>query len=62
MWLSEVGGKNRNSVWWNNEVKAVVKRTEVVCNELLVASDKEAKERCMKAYREEKRKVKRCIY
>ena len=29
---------------------------------MLTGSDEEAKERCMEAYREEKRKVKRCIY
>ena len=29
---------------------------------MLAASDKEAKERCMEAYREEKKKVKRYIY
>ena len=29
---------------------------------MLAASDEETKERCMEAYREKKRKVKRCIY
>ena len=29
---------------------------------MLKASDEEAKERCMEAYSEEKRKIKRCIY
>ena len=29
---------------------------------MLVARNEDAKERCMEAYREEKRKVKRCIY
>ena len=29
---------------------------------MLAASDEEAKERCMEAYREENKKVKRCIY
>ena len=29
---------------------------------MLAASDEEEKERCMEAYKEEKRKVKRCIY
>ena len=28
----------------------------------MAASDEEAKERCMNGYKEEKRKVKRCIY
>ena len=29
---------------------------------MLAANNEEAKERCMEAYREEKRKVERCIY
>ena len=29
---------------------------------MLAASDEEVKERCIEVYREEKRKVKRCIY
>ena len=37
-----VGGKNPKGIWWNNEVKAAVKRKEV-----LPASDEETKERCM---------------
>ena len=37
----------RKSVWWKDEVKAAVRRKEV-----LAASDKDAKERCM----EEKKK------
>ena len=52
-----VGGKNSKSMWWNNEVKAVGRRKEV-----LAACNEKAKERCMEAYREEKRKVKGCIY
>ena len=58
-------GKNPKSVWWNDEVKAAVWRKEATWKELLAASDEETKERCMEAYREEKkekRKVKRCIY
>ena len=31
-------------------------------NEVLSASDEKAKERCIEVYREEKRKVKRCMY
>ena len=30
--------------------------------EVLTASNMEAKERCIELYREEKRKIKRCIY
>ena len=36
-----VGGKNPKSVWWNDEVKAAVRRKEV-----LAPNDEEAKERC----------------
>ena len=49
-------------MWWKNEVKATVKRKEGAWKEVLAASDQEAKETCMEAYREEKRKVKRYIY
>ena len=51
-----------NGMLWNNEVKAGVRRKESAWKEVLAASNEEAKERCMEAYREEKRKVKRCIY
>ena len=54
-------GKNPKSVWWNDKIKAAVRRKEAAWNEVLAVSDEEAKERCMEAYREEKRKVKRCI-
>ena len=52
-----VEGKNKKNVRWNDEVKAAVRRKEV-----LAGSDEEAKERSIDEYREEKRKVKRCIY
>ena len=48
-------------VWWNDEVKAAIRR-KVAAWKVLVASDEETKERCMDAYKEEKCKVKRCIY
>ena len=48
------GGKNSKSVWWNDEVKTVVRRNEAAWREMLSASDEEAKERCMEACREEK--------
>ena len=48
---------NPKSVWWNNQVKSSVKRKEV-----LGTRDEDARERCLEAYKEEKRKVKRCIY
>ena len=44
-------------MWWNNEVKAAVKRREG-----LAANDEDAKKRCMETYKEEKGNVKRCIY
>ena len=50
------------SVWWNDEIKAAVRRKEAAWKEILAASNKEIKERYMEAYREEKRMVKRCIY
>ena len=55
MWLSETGVKEPSV--WNKEFKAAIRRKEV-----LAASDEEAKERCMEAYRKEKRKFKSCIY
>ena len=51
MWLRENGGrKPKSGVGWNNEVKAAVRRKESAWKELLAASDKEAKERCMEVY------------
>ena len=49
-------------MWRNNEVKAVIRRKEAAWKEVFASSDEEAKERCMEAYRVEKRKVKMCIY
>ena len=48
-------------MWCNDEVKVLV-RKETAWKEVLAANDEEAKESCMEAYREEKRRVKRCIY
>ena len=56
-----VGEKNLKSVRWNDNIKAAVKRKEAGWKRLLAASNEETKGRCMEAYREEKRKVKRCI-
>ena len=58
----KVGGKNPKSVWWNNEVKYAGRRKETALKEVLASNNEEVKERCMGAYRDEKRKVKRCIY
>ena len=50
----KVGGGKPKSVWWNDEVKAVIKRKESAWKELLGAGDEDSKERCME--------VKRSIY
>ena len=57
-----VRGRRTQNVWLNDWVKAAVKRKEAAWKWVLASSDEESKERCMEAYREEKRKVKRCIY
>ena len=44
-------------MWWNIVIKASFERKVV-----LGARDEISKERCMEAYNEEKRKLKRCIY
>ena len=62
VWLNESGGKNTKSMWWNDKIKAAVRRKEAAWKEVLAANDEEAKERFKELYREEKRKVKRYIY
>ena len=57
-----VGGKPPKSVLGNDEIKTAVRRKEAAWKKVLAASEEEEKEGCMEAYREEKRKVKRCIY
>ena len=52
----KVGGKTPSSVWWSDEIKAVVRRKKGTWKGVFVASNKESKERCMEAYREKKRK------
>ena len=47
-------------MWWNHEVKVSVRRKKNTWK-VLTASDEKKKERCMEAYREEKRKVKKYI-
>ena len=49
-------------MWWNDQVKATVKRKEDAWKEVLGTGDEDAKERCSEVYKEEKRKVKRYIY
>ena len=41
-------------MWWNDEIKAAIKRKEAAWKEMLAASDEEANERCMETHREEK--------
>ena len=57
-----VGGKNSKSVWWNNETEVAVRKKEAAWKEVLAANNEEVNERYMEAYREEKKKVKTCIY
>ena len=52
-----VEGKNPKNVWFSDKVKATIMRKEQ-----LGARGEYAKERCMEAYKKEKRKVKICIY
>ena len=56
-----VGEKKPKSVWWNDEMKAAVRRKEAAWKGALAASNEGTKERCREVYREEKRKVKTCI-
>ena len=53
-----VGRKNPKCVWWKDELKAACRRKEAAWKEVLAASGEEAKERCIEAYREEKRRPK----
>ena len=57
-----VEGKNPKCVWWDDEVKAAVRRKEAAWREVLTASDEESREICMKAYIVEKKMAKRCTY
>ena len=43
-------------------MKVAVKKKENAWKEVLEPRDEDAKERCLEVYKEEKLKVKRCIY
>ena len=62
VWFSESWGKNPKNVWRKVEIRATVRRKEAAWKVELAASNEEAKEICMEAYRKEKRRVKRCTY
>ena len=57
-----VGGGNPKTVRWNDQVRKEDAWKEDAWKEELGARDKVAKERCLGFYKEEKRKVKMCIY
>ena len=42
-------GERIQSVWWNDEIKATVRRKEAAWKGVLAASDEETKERYMEA-------------
>ena len=53
-----VEGKNPKNVWWNDMVKAAVKRMETVWKEVLGVRDEVAKNRCMEVYKRKIEKLK----
>ena len=53
--LVRIGRKNPKIVWWNDALRAVIKRMEDTWKSVFGARDEATKERCMEAYREEKR-------
>ena len=57
-----LGGGNPKTVWWDDQVETAVKRKENSWKVVLGAKDEDAQERCLKAYKEKKIKVKRFIY
>ena len=59
---ARVEGKNPKNIWLNEVIKAAINRKMAAWMEVLGARDKVVKDRRMEVYKEEKRKVKRCIY
>ena len=57
-----VGDGKSKSVWWNDQVKPAANRKEDAWKKVLEARDEGARERCLEIYKQEKRKIKRCIY
>ena len=46
-----VRGGNPKSVWWNDQVKAAVKRKEDALKKVLGARDEDAREMCLEVYK-----------
>ena len=46
---------NPKSMWWNDEVKDAVNRKEAAWKKVFGARDEDGKERCIEAYKEEKK-------
>ena len=52
------GRKKPKSVWWNDEVKAAIKRKEGAWKKILGGRDEDARERCQSL----QRRKEKCIY
>ena len=57
-----VEGKCPMNLWWNNVVKPLAEREESAWKEVMGGRDEVAKDRYRNIYKEEKRKVKKCMY
>ena len=45
------GGENAKKMWWNDQLKAAVKRKDTAWKEVIGTRDEGAKERCMEVYK-----------